>query len=148
LIAWLVAILFTGNARSAGCRIISRERVKNLSCQNPSRSFETMSESDMSSVEQNSEDENLAAPSSGRNLDTILRIPASKSGPSVRTLKGPDKAAALLLCMGKPLAARLLKQFDNDELRQITRSVAELGTVGSHARGGCGGICEPVRERR
>jgi flagellar motor switch protein FliG len=54
---------------------------------------------------------------------------ASKSGPSVRTLKGPDKAAALLLCMGKPLAARLLKQFDSDELRQITRSVAELGTV-------------------
>jgi flagellar motor switch protein FliN len=36
-----------------------------------------MSESDMSSVEQNREDENLAAPSSGRNLDTILRIPVS-----------------------------------------------------------------------
>src|SRR5476649_2779970 len=54
---------------------------------------------------------------------------ASKSGPSARTLIGPDKAAALLLCMGKPLAARLLKQFDSDELRQITRSVAELGTV-------------------
>src|SRR5664279_3805787 len=59
----------------------------------------------------------------------MASLVASKSGPSARTLKGPDKAAALFLCMGKPLAARLLKQFDHDELRQITRSVAELGTV-------------------
>jgi flagellar motor switch protein FliN/FliY len=36
-----------------------------------------MSESEMSFVEQNREDENLAAPSSGGNLDTILRIPVS-----------------------------------------------------------------------
>lgn len=31
--------------------------------------------------------------------------------------------------MGKPLAGRLLKHFDTDELKQITRSVAELGIV-------------------
>jgi flagellar motor switch protein FliN len=66
-----------GNALSAGCKIIHRERVKNLSCLNPSRRFETMSESEMSSEEQNRADENLATPSSGRNLDTILRIPVS-----------------------------------------------------------------------
>jgi flagellar motor switch protein FliG len=54
---------------------------------------------------------------------------ASKSGPSVRALKGPDKVAALLLCMGKPLASRMLRQFDPDELKQITRSIAQLGTV-------------------
>jgi flagellar motor switch protein FliN/FliY len=36
-----------------------------------------MSESDMSSVESSSAGENLAAPRSGRNLDTILRIPVS-----------------------------------------------------------------------
>jgi flagellar motor switch protein FliG len=54
---------------------------------------------------------------------------ASKSGQAVKALRGPDKAAALLLCMGKPLAARLLKQFDTDELKRITRSIAELGTV-------------------
>lgn len=46
-----------------------------------------------------------------------------------KTLRGPEKTAALLLYMGKPLAARLLKQFDADELKQITRSIAELGTV-------------------
>ncbi len=36
-----------------------------------------MSESEMPSEEQNSAGENFAAPSSGRNLDTILRIPVS-----------------------------------------------------------------------
>ncbi len=33
--------------------------------------------------------------------------------------------------MGKPLASRLLKHFDVDELKQITRSVADLGIVPS-----------------
>ena len=46
-----------------------------------------------------------------------------------RPLNGPAKVAALLLAMGKPLASRLLKHFDQDELREITRSVADLGVV-------------------
>jgi flagellar motor switch protein FliG len=58
---------------------------------------------------------------------------AAPVSPRIRTntkaLKGAEKAAALLLYMGKPLASRLLTQFDADELKQITRSVAELGTV-------------------
>jgi flagellar motor switch protein FliG len=54
---------------------------------------------------------------------------AAKISASKKPVKGPEKAPALLLCMGKPLASRLLKQFDADELKQITRSVAELGTV-------------------
>ena len=55
---------------------------------------------------------------------------AVKIGASRKSLRGPDKVAALLLAMGKPLAGRLLKHFDNDELRLITRSVADLGSVG------------------
>ncbi|WP_051953203.1 flagellar motor switch protein FliG [Methylocapsa aurea] len=51
------------------------------------------------------------------------------SGAGHRALKGPEKVAALLLAMGKPLAGRLLKHFDVEELKQITRSVAELGAV-------------------
>jgi flagellar motor switch protein FliG len=46
-----------------------------------------------------------------------------------KPLSGPDKVAALLLAMGKPLAGRLLKHFDATELKQITRSAAELGSV-------------------
>lgn len=53
----------------------------------------------------------------------------ARSAGSPKSLKGPEKAAALLLYMGKPLAARLLRQFDAEELKHITRSVAELGTV-------------------
>jgi flagellar motor switch protein FliG len=48
---------------------------------------------------------------------------------NTKALRGAEKAAALLLYMGKPLASRLLTQFDADELKQITRSIAELGTV-------------------
>ncbi|MBE7220712.1 MAG: flagellar motor switch protein FliG, partial [Caulobacteraceae bacterium] len=46
-----------------------------------------------------------------------------------RTLSGPEKVAALLLAMGKPLASRLLKHFDPAELKTITRSAAALGAV-------------------
>ena len=46
-----------------------------------------------------------------------------------RSLSGPEKVAALLLAMGKPLASRLLKHFDPAELKLITRSAAALGAV-------------------
>jgi flagellar motor switch protein FliG len=53
--------------------------------------------------------------------------------PANKVLRGPDKVAALLLAMGKPLAARLLKHFDPDELKLITRSVAGLGAIRMHS---------------
>src|SRR3978361_2229921 len=46
-----------------------------------------------------------------------------------RPLQGPEKVAALLLVMGKPLASKLLVHFDASELKLITRSAAELGSV-------------------
>jgi flagellar motor switch protein FliG len=57
-------------------------------------------------------------------VNSTVRI----STPS-RHLKGPEKAAVLLLAMGKPIAGRLLKHFDPLELRKITLSAAELGAV-------------------
>lgn len=53
--------------------------------------------------------------------------PASET----RVLSGGEKAAALLLAMGNPLAGRLLKHFDPQELRQIAGAAAQLGTVSS-----------------
>jgi len=53
--------------------------------------------------------------------------------PGSKVLRGPDKVAALLLAMGRPLAGRLLKHFDPEELKLITRSVAGLGTVPMHS---------------
>lgn len=44
-------------------------------------------------------------------------------------LRGPDKVAALLLVMGKPVASRLLGHFEPAELKVITRCAAELRAV-------------------
>ena len=47
-----------------------------------------------------------------------------------RLLSGPDKAAALLLLLGPPTAGRLLKHFDQPDLRVLARAAAGLGAVG------------------
>ena len=49
--------------------------------------------------------------------------------PTFRQLQGPEKVAALLLVMGKPVASRLLSHFEPAELKVITRSAAELRAV-------------------
>jgi flagellar motor switch protein FliG len=46
-----------------------------------------------------------------------------------RELTGPEKAAALLLIMGKPPAARLLKLFDQPDLQAVARAAAGLGVI-------------------
>ncbi len=54
---------------------------------------------------------------------------APRTRTNAKALRGAEKAAALLLYMGKPLASRLLTHFDAGELKRITRSIADLGTV-------------------
>jgi flagellar motor switch protein FliG len=49
--------------------------------------------------------------------------------PAPKGIGGPDKVAAILLTMGKPLASRLMKYFQPDEIKLITRSVADLPPV-------------------
>lgn len=55
------------------------------------------------------------------------------SPPAVRGAHKPlnpvDQVATLLLAMGKPAAGRLLKYFEPDELKRITRSAVHLGAV-------------------
>ncbi|WP_128565820.1 flagellar motor switch protein FliG [Methylobacterium crusticola] len=46
-----------------------------------------------------------------------------------RQLAPVDQVATLLLAMGKPAAGRLLKYFEPDELKRITRSAVQLGAV-------------------
>lgn len=46
-----------------------------------------------------------------------------------RVLSGRDKAAALLLAMGKPLASRILKHFEEEEIKMVAESAAGLGAV-------------------
>lgn len=49
--------------------------------------------------------------------------------PAERTLQGPEKAAALLLAMGPPMSGRLLAHFQTNEIKRVTRSIADLGAV-------------------
>lgn len=46
-----------------------------------------------------------------------------------RSSDGARKAATILLAMGKPVATRLLKHFDAQELRGVARCAAHLGSV-------------------
>jgi flagellar motor switch protein FliG len=52
---------------------------------------------------------------------------------SLKGIHGPDRVAAILLTMGKSLSARLMKHFDPDEIRRITRSAADLRPVPAQA---------------
>lgn len=54
---------------------------------------------------------------------------AQANGVDAAALQGADRVAAILLTMGKPLATRLMKHFEADEIRMITRSVADLPPV-------------------
>jgi len=49
-----------------------------------------------------------------------------------RPLKGADPVAALLLAMGKPLAGRMMARLEEDEIRLVTRAIADLKPVSAH----------------
>lgn len=48
-----------------------------------------------------------------------------------KPLKGADRVAALLLAMGKPLAGRIMGKLEQDEIRLVTRAIAELRPISS-----------------
>ncbi len=46
-----------------------------------------------------------------------------------RTMSGPEKAALLLMSVGEENASRLFALMDDDEIRELSQSMANLGTV-------------------
>jgi flagellar motor switch protein FliG len=54
---------------------------------------------------------------------------ATGSYRSTSQMHGPDRVAAILLTMGKSLAGRMMKHFEPDEIKRITRSAADLKPV-------------------
>ncbi|WP_298966152.1 flagellar motor switch protein FliG [uncultured Methylobacterium sp.] len=56
-------------------------------------------------------------------------IPAPTVHGGRKRLGAVDEVATLLLAMGKPAAGRLLKYFDEDEIKRITRAAVALGPV-------------------
>src|SRR5262245_50090399 len=55
--------------------------------------------------------------------------PPAPTKPAPPKLAGPKKVAALLLSMDKRLASRLLKHFDEDDIKLIAQTATDLGTV-------------------
>lgn len=73
-----------------------------------------------------------AAPVAGEvSEDRIERVMAEPDLAPIITKKltGREKAAALLLAMGKPLASRVLKYFEEEEIKAVAESAAKLGVV-------------------
>jgi flagellar motor switch protein FliG len=58
-----------------------------------------------------------------------MAIPRGRYAPSPPPLTGAEKVAVLLLALGKERSASLLKKFDPEELKQLTRSAADLRPV-------------------
>ncbi len=50
----------------------------------------------------------------------------------VRTLTGPEKAAILMLALGEEHTARLFALMDDEEIKEISQTMANLGTVSSN----------------
>lgn len=48
-----------------------------------------------------------------------------------RTLSGPEKAAIFLLALGEEQTSRLFEQMDDDEIMEISQTMASLGKVNS-----------------
>ncbi len=46
-----------------------------------------------------------------------------------RTMSGPEKAALLMLSVGEENASRLFGIMDDDEIRELSQSMANLGNV-------------------
>ncbi len=48
-----------------------------------------------------------------------------------RTLEGPEKAAILMLAVGEDGAAKLFELMDDEEIREISQTMANVGTISS-----------------
>lgn len=50
---------------------------------------------------------------------------------SYASLKGPDKAAIMFLCLGEERGSQLMKSFNDSEIQRVTSAMAGLGLVSS-----------------
>ena len=59
----------------------------------------------------------------------MIKSPPTNAAPPTRSLSGVEKVTAVLLAVGKPSADMILRQLDNAELREVTRSALKLPEV-------------------
>src|SRR5690348_11480209 len=51
----------------------------------------------------------------------------------IRTLTGPERAAILMLALGEEHTARLFSLMDDEEIKEISQTMANLGNVSATA---------------
>jgi flagellar motor switch protein FliG len=56
---------------------------------------------------------------------------AKASAPHATAMSGAEKVAVLLLALGKPRAAKLLKRFDPEDLKVLTQLAGDLAPIGA-----------------
>src|SRR5690606_40992272 len=57
--------------------------------------------------------------------------PALRLREDYRSLSGPEKAAVLMMAVGEENAARLFSLMEDDEIKELSQTMANLGTVSS-----------------
>ena len=50
----------------------------------------------------------------------------------IRSLTGPEKAAILVLSLGEDHTAKIFSLMDDEEIKEISQTMANLGTVSSN----------------
>jgi flagellar motor switch protein FliG len=58
-----------------------------------------------------------------------MALPPHRVRDDIRSLSGSERAAIFMLSLGEENAAKLFTQFDDEEIKEITQTMANLGTV-------------------
>lgn len=53
---------------------------------------------------------------------------------AIETLTGLNKAAVLLICLGEEATARIFEELSDDEVRQVTRTMANIEHIPTHVK--------------
>src|SRR5712691_5937482 len=59
----------------------------------------------------------------------MARAPKTQIKEDLRVLSGPDRAAIFLLSLGEELGAKLWQMMDEDEIKEVSQLMSNLGTV-------------------
>jgi flagellar motor switch protein FliG len=59
----------------------------------------------------------------------MARAPKTQIKEDLRGLSGPDRAAVFLLSLGEELGAKLWQMMDEDEIKEVSQLMSNLGTV-------------------
>ena len=57
---------------------------------------------------------------------------ASRTREDLRAMSGPERAAVLMLSLGEEHAAKLFALMDDEEIKELSQTMANLGNVSSN----------------